>query len=189
MGRSQVYLRLRALVSAELLAARRLVYGQPTLYVATREGLAWAGLDELEVSRVSVALARHWALCTRLAVLLERTEPGVRGMGGAVGATGSGMTVTQAWIAGRFIEHWHGAVAIDPKGDRLLRGELHRAARRAFREWTPDGPEAYNPFAHGSNSELADQALAGETYTEPHYRWSLATSQRHGEARSIPTAR
>ena len=90
-----------------------------------------------------------------------------------LGATGSGKTVTQAWIAGRLIEAGHAAVIVDPKGDRMLRDELHRSARRTrrhFREWTPDGPDAYNPFAHGSDSELADKALAGETYTEPHYQ-------------------
>jgi hypothetical protein len=68
---------------------------------------------------------------------------------------------------------------VDPKGDRTLRDELHRAARRArreFREWTPEGPDAYNPFAHGSDTELADKALAGETYTEPHY---LRQAQRY----------
>jgi hypothetical protein len=78
MGRSQAYARLRGLVADQLLAVRRLVHGQPTLYVATRDGLAWAGLRELDVCRVSVPLARHWALCARLAVVLERIEPGVR---------------------------------------------------------------------------------------------------------------
>src|SRR4051794_30459969 len=37
-----------------------------------------------------------------------------------VGATGSRKTVTQAWIAGRLIRAGHGAVVMDPKGDRLL---------------------------------------------------------------------
>jgi type IV secretory pathway VirB4 component len=46
-----------------------------------------------------------------------------------VGATGSGKTVTLAWIAGRLIQAGHGAVVIDPKGDRLLRDELEHAAR------------------------------------------------------------
>jgi TraM recognition site of TraD and TraG len=90
-----------------------------------------------------------------------------------LGATGSGKTITQAWLGGRLIGAGHAAVVIDPKGDQTLRGELHRAARRArreFREWTPEGPDAYNPFAHGSDTELADKALAGETYTEPHYQ-------------------
>ena len=107
----------------------------------------------------------------------------VGGRGGrhtlVLGATGSGKTVTQAWIAGRLIELGHGAVVVDPKGDRSLRDELHRAARRRrreFREWTPEGPDAYNPFAHGTDTELADKALAGETYTEPHY---LRQAQRY----------
>jgi hypothetical protein len=58
-----------------------------------------------------------------------------------VGATGSGKTVTQAWIAGRLIRAGHGAVVIDPKGDALLREELEFAARRqrrTFRLWTPE---------------------------------------------------
>jgi hypothetical protein len=58
---------------------------------------------------------------------------------------------------------------IDPKGDRLLRDELEHAARkarRALRVWTPEGPGVYNPFAHGTDTELADKVLAGETYTE-----------------------
>lgn len=62
---------------------------------------------------------------------------------------------------------------------RLLREELERAALRAgrtFRIWTPDGPSLYNPFSHGSDSEIADKALAGEVYTEPHY---LRQAQRY----------
>jgi conjugal transfer pilus assembly protein TraD len=96
-----------------------------------------------------------------------------------VGATGSGKTVTQAFIAGQLIRAGHGAVVIDPKGDRLLHDELEyaaRKARRALRVWTPEGPAVYNPFAHGTDTELADKVLAGETYTEPHY---LRQAQRY----------
>src|SRR4051794_21355228 len=96
-----------------------------------------------------------------------------------VGATGSGKTVTQAWIAGRLVREGYGAVVIDPKGDRLLHDELEHAARkarRALRVWTPEGPAVYNPFAHGTDTELADKVLAGETYTEPHY---LRQAQRY----------
>src|SRR3954452_8001635 len=96
-----------------------------------------------------------------------------------VGATGSGKTVTQAFIAGRLIRAGHGAVVIDPKGDRLLHDELEhaaRAARQALRVWTPQGPAVYNPFAHGTDTELADKVLAGESYTEPHY---LRQAQRY----------
>src|SRR4051794_2319763 len=96
-----------------------------------------------------------------------------------VGATGSGKTVSQAFIAGRLIRAGRGAVVIDPKGDRLLHEELEHAARKArrtFRVWTPEGPAVYNPFAHGTDTELADKVLAGETYTEPHY---LRQAQRY----------
>lgn len=96
-----------------------------------------------------------------------------------VGATGSGKTVTEAWIAGRLIEAGHGAVVIDPKGDRLLADELRSVAGRAgkaFLEWTPEGPLAYNPYANGTDTEIADKALSGEQFTEPHY---LRQAQRY----------
>jgi conjugal transfer pilus assembly protein TraD len=96
-----------------------------------------------------------------------------------VGATGSGKTVSEAWIVGRLIEAGHGAVVIDPKGDRMLRDELAESAARrgaAFLEWTPEGPLAYNPYAHGSDTEIADKALSGEEFTEPHY---LRQAQRY----------
>jgi hypothetical protein len=96
-----------------------------------------------------------------------------------VGATGSGKTVTQTWIAVRAIEHGMGAIVVDPKGDRGLRGEVRRAAQaagRAFVEWTPDGGSVYNPYARGSETEIADKALAGERFTEPHY---LRQAQRY----------
>jgi len=96
-----------------------------------------------------------------------------------VGATGSGKTVSEAWIACRLIEAGHGAIVIDPKGDRMLREELrcaatHRGAQ--FLEWTPEGPLAYNPYAQGGDSEIADKALSGEQFTEPHY---LRQAQRY----------
>jgi len=96
-----------------------------------------------------------------------------------VGATGSGKTVSQAWILARAIDHGHGAVVVDPKGDALLRSVAWSAALRAgreFIEWTPGGPAVYNPYAHGSPSEIADKALAGEPYSEPHY---LRQAQRY----------
>jgi hypothetical protein len=89
-----------------------------------------------------------------------------------VGATGSGKTVTQAAMTTRAIERGMGAIVLDPKGDESMRAALvasaHRA-QRAFVEWTPDGPCTYNPFARGSDTEIADKALAGERFTEPHY--------------------
>ncbi|HXP98769.1 MAG TPA: type IV secretion system DNA-binding domain-containing protein [Solirubrobacteraceae bacterium] len=90
-----------------------------------------------------------------------------------VGATGSGKTVTETWIVARAIEAGMGAVVIDPKGDARLREHLDEAARevgRRFLQWTPWGPSVYNPFGHGEASEIADKALAGERFTEPHYQ-------------------
>jgi type IV secretory pathway TraG/TraD family ATPase VirD4 len=90
-----------------------------------------------------------------------------------VGATGSGKTVTETWIAARAIEAGLGAVVIDPKGDARMREHLEDAAQRAgrrFVQWSPQGPSVYNPFGHGSASEIADKALAGERFTEPHYQ-------------------
>jgi conjugal transfer pilus assembly protein TraD len=96
-----------------------------------------------------------------------------------VGATGSGKTVTQTWIALRAIERGRGAIVLDPKGDRGMRAELQRAAQaagRRFLEWTPTGACVYNPYACGSDTEIADKALAGERFTEPHY---LRQAQRY----------
>ncbi|MDQ6811432.1 MAG: type IV secretion system DNA-binding domain-containing protein, partial [Actinomycetota bacterium] len=96
-----------------------------------------------------------------------------------VGATGSGKTVTQTWIAVRAIERGMGAIVLDPKGDRAMLAAVRRAAGlagRAFVEWSPDGASVYNPFARGRDSEIADKVLAGERFTEPHY---LRQAQRY----------
>jgi TraM recognition site of TraD and TraG len=96
-----------------------------------------------------------------------------------VGATRSGKTVTMTWAAVRAIEHGMGAIVVDPKGDRDLCRELRDAAQaagRQFIEWTPQGPSVYNPYARGSETEIADKVLAGERFTEPHY---LRQAQRY----------
>jgi hypothetical protein len=71
VGRTVAYRRLRALVDHGLMTRARLVHGQPTLYAATREGAAWAGMPQVEPARVGVATTRHWAVCARLAAILE----------------------------------------------------------------------------------------------------------------------
>ena len=96
-----------------------------------------------------------------------------------VGAAGSGKTVTMTWTAVRAVEHDMGTIVIDPKGDRDLCRELREVARytgRQFIEWTPQGPSVYNPYARGSETEIADKVLAGERFTEPHY---LRQAQRY----------
>ena len=96
-----------------------------------------------------------------------------------LGATRSGKTVTMTWLAVRAIERGMGAIVVDPKGDRDLRLQLRDAALTVgmqFLEWTPQGPSIYNPYARGSETEIADKALAGERFTEPHY---LRQAQRY----------
>jgi conjugal transfer pilus assembly protein TraD len=96
-----------------------------------------------------------------------------------VGATGSGKTVTQTWIARHAIATGMAAVVVDPKGDPDMRERVRDAALdagRRFLEWTPDGNCVYNPFARGGASEITDKALAGERFTEPHY---LRQAQRY----------
>jgi Type IV secretion-system coupling protein DNA-binding domain len=107
-----------------------------------------------------------------------------------VGATGSGKTVTATWIATQAIARGMGVVAVDPKGDVRLASELARCARehgRRMIRWTPDGNGVYNPYARGSATEIADKALAGERFTEPHY---LRQAQRYlgVEARALQAA-
>jgi type IV secretory pathway TraG/TraD family ATPase VirD4 len=96
-----------------------------------------------------------------------------------LGATRSGKTVTQTWIATRAIQHGMGAIIVDPKGDRVMRAQISAAAHAAhkpFIEWSPVGPCVYNPYARGSETEIADKLLAGERFTEPHY---LRQAQRY----------
>ncbi len=158
---------------------------------ATRRG----PLDALRSAGVQVALRRRANAATdawfrdgelivgRDACGRMATVPFGDGSGGThtlvLGATGSGKTVTQTWMAVRAIECGRGAVVVDPKGDRGMRGELCAAARtagRPFVEWTPTGPSVYNPYARGSETEIADKVLAGERFTEPHY---LRQAQRY----------
>jgi type IV secretory pathway TraG/TraD family ATPase VirD4 len=160
----------------------------------------WSPLDALRVGvcRVGAHLVDHWAL--RWTRLLAGRDGGTRrqgeelvvgadrhgrpvsiqlgGSGGAahtlvVGATGSGKTVTQTAIATQAIARGMAAVVIDPKDDRRMREALRHAALavgRRFIEWTPVGLSVYNPYARGGETEIADKALAGERFTEPHYQ-------------------
>jgi hypothetical protein len=111
------------------------------------------------------------------------TVPFGAGSGGrhamVVGATGSGKTVTQTSLAVSEIQRGCGAVVIDPKGDAGMFSAIRRAADehgRRFVLWTPTGGSVYNPFGRGTDTEIADKALAGERFTEPHY---LRQAQRY----------
>ena len=95
-----------------------------------------------------------------------------------LGATGTGKTVTQAAIAQAYVLAGLPAIVLDPKGDPYLRAVLEATARHMgvrFREWTPEGSAVYNPLARGNATEIADKALAGHRWSEPHYE--LATQR------------
>ncbi len=139
-------------------------------------------------ARRGAPAAQSWWRGDRLTVGYERDGRAVTiPLGGAtggthtlvVGATRSGKTVTITWILANAIQRGMGAIVIDPKGDRDLRDELRRAASahgRRFVEWAPCGHTVYNPYSRGSETEIADKALAGERFTEPHY---LRQAQRY----------
>ncbi|HEY7961296.1 MAG TPA: helicase HerA-like domain-containing protein [Solirubrobacteraceae bacterium] len=138
--------------------------------------------DACDRARVATARGERWFRAGRLTVGEDERGRAVSiplgGAGGGthtlvLGATGSGKTVTQTWLAVRAVERGMAVVVVDPKGDRGLRLELLQAARgggRRFVEWTPDGPSVYNPFARGAAGEIADKLLAGERFSEPHYQ-------------------
>jgi hypothetical protein len=70
-------------------------------------------------------------------------------------------------------------VLVDPKEDpKMLEHARDVAERmgRPFVHWTPQGSVLYNPYAHGSDTEIADKLLAGEQWSEPHY---LRQAQRY----------
>ena len=51
MGRTVAYRRLGELVAQRVLRAVRFSVAAPALYVATRDGLAWAGLEDVDPAR------------------------------------------------------------------------------------------------------------------------------------------
>ncbi len=88
-----------------------------------------------------------------------------------VGASGAGKTVTMRRMLGVASAHM-GVVAIDGKGDAELEADLQRfacAASRRFASWSPEQETRYNPFAHGSDTEIVDKALAAESWGDDYY--------------------
>jgi energy-coupling factor transporter ATP-binding protein EcfA2 len=88
-----------------------------------------------------------------------------------IGATGAGKTVTLRSLVGAGART-HGVIALDGKGDPDLAEALARAAAREGRElyhWSPWLQTTYNPFGHGSETEIVDKALAAESYGDSYY--------------------
>ena len=154
---------------AEIAAARRgPLAAMRILTSALHEHLGRAPIAALRQERMSIGRTEDHE---HVSIPFGATDGGRHTL--IVGATGSGKTVTETWIATRAIEAGLGAVVLDPKGDLRMREQLVEAAHlsgRRFLEWTPRGPSVYNPFGHGAASEIADKALAGERFTEPHYQ-------------------
>jgi hypothetical protein len=76
MGRTQAYARLSRLVRDGLLEQRRLLYGEPGLYLATAEGLRWCGLARLGTHRIRTAGVVHACQIATVAVELTAELPG-----------------------------------------------------------------------------------------------------------------
>jgi hypothetical protein len=66
---------------AGLLSRRRPLTGAPSLYTLTRAGLRTAGLQGLDLPRVSAANARHAIVCAEVAAALEIAYPAHRLIG------------------------------------------------------------------------------------------------------------
>ncbi len=94
------------------------------------------------------------------------------------GATGSGKTIDLTAMAAAHVLAGQSALVANPKPDRDMRRRLEAAAACAgvgFHHWSPTGTTVYNPLARGNPTEIADKALAGHQWSEPHYE--LATQR------------
>lgn len=70
MPQSNAYCRLRGLEQRDLLERRRLLFGEPAVFLATRTGLRFAGLD-LSPRKVSAGGIAHASRATSLCLELE----------------------------------------------------------------------------------------------------------------------
>lgn len=94
-----------------------------------------------------------------------------------VGGTGTGKTVTAEQIIYEDIARGHGALIIDPKGDRELYDRIRDFCRSIGREkhlhflsasWTEESVR-WNPCSVGNASELQSKWFNSGTYNEPFY--------------------
>jgi conjugal transfer pilus assembly protein TraD len=156
----------------------------PSVWVAA--GLLAAG------AAVALAPALRSALARRAEV--DRAQPGTRSVALGVdpagrpvtlsdaqlaahtlivGASGAGKSTTMLAMLGAEIRLGRPVIAIDMKGSPAFAGQLRRAAGAAGRElriWTPDGPNHWNPLAHGNATALKDMLISTERFSEPHYQ-------------------
>jgi conjugal transfer pilus assembly protein TraD len=90
-----------------------------------------------------------------------------------LGASGAGKSTTLLRILADQIERGTPTLVIDLKGSPSFARQLQQAgagAGRRVRVWTQDGPEHWNPLAHGNATQLKDKLIATERFTEPHFQ-------------------
>jgi hypothetical protein len=84
------------------------------------------------------------------------------------GATGAGKTTTlAALLADHVARAGHGAVVIEAKNDAALLDSARAAAAArgaALRLFSPEGPAAYDPLAHGTVDERSERLIAVEDW-------------------------
>jgi len=105
------------------------------------------------------------------AVLIGEHQLSAHGL--ILGASGAGKSTTLLRILSDQIARGAPVLAVDLKGSPGFAGRLGAAASaagRPLRVWTPDGPELWNPLAHGNPTQLKDKLIATERFTEPHYQ-------------------
>jgi DNA-binding Lrp family transcriptional regulator len=72
VGRSVAYDQVRRLVQAGLLGRIQTIVGDPTLIIATKSGIAYAGLG-LKRPALRIGEVDHWLACADVAIELERS--------------------------------------------------------------------------------------------------------------------
>ena len=97
------------------------------------------------------------------------------------GATGAGKTTSLAALLGDYVaSSGFGAVVLEAKSDEALREAAQRAAAERgapFRLISPEGPDGYDPLAHGNADERSERLLAAQG-------WGGADAQFYREASS-----
>ncbi len=159
----------------------------PTHFTLEQEILA-AALGIAVVTGLIYSVGLGWAPFRRWRNRLRR-GPGIRIAGEVipdegrlrhthiVGATGSGKTVLLEQLIYRDLERGHGALIIDPKGDRELYERVRAFCRRVGRlsdlkllsATHIDESVRWNPCRIGSASELQSKFYNSAVYSEPHY--------------------
>lgn len=136
------------------------------------EGLALGATDKRSVVRLSPEHLRQHTL--------------------VLGATGTGKTTSLLTLAEGMVGSGAGLCVIDLKADPQFADALALIAKAhgsSFRCWSIGGPERWNPFAHGDQTELMNKIIELEEWTEPHYKRSAQRYLQERDRRPRRTRR